>query len=146
MLHWKADRLHYSHVNVRIWHGCVHCFILKTLLMEDKEETRGKLILYVLWLLRVSFFLYCLYGGGSQRAEEGFTRWSTGGESFSVARCPPYSTCTTCTRPVFDSLHYWTACSLNILTCFRRNSARLTFSMSVLNQRSAKLAKLQKSW
>lgn len=105
--------------------------------MEHKEETGGKLIVYVFWLLCVCFFYIVSFG----EAEEGFTRWSTGGETFSVARCPPCSTCTTCTRPVFDSLHYWTACSLIILTCCRRNSARLTFSKSVLNHWSAKLAK-----
>lgn len=111
--------------------------------MEDKEEMRGELVVYVFWFSRVSF-LCRFYGGGSQRVEEGSTRWSTGGERFSVARCPPYSTCTTSPWPVFDSLHFRTACSLNILTCFRRNSAHLTFLTFVLNHWSAELAK--RSW
>lgn len=33
----SRERLRYSHVNVRIWHGCVHCFILKTLLTEESR-------------------------------------------------------------------------------------------------------------
>lgn len=67
------------------------------------------------------FLFYVVSMGEAPRAEEGLTCWSMGGEGFSVARCPPYSTCTTSTWPVFDSLHFRTACSLNILSCFRRN-------------------------
>lgn len=37
---WKAEWLRRSHVNVRIWHGCVHCFILKTLLRWRRSVRR----------------------------------------------------------------------------------------------------------
>lgn len=89
-------------------------------------------------------FLFYVVSMGEAPRERRSVRWSLGGESFIVARCPPYSSCTTSTWPVFDSLRFRTACSLNILTCFRRNSAHLTFSMFVLNHWSAELAK--KSW
>lgn len=75
----------YSHVNVRIWHGCVHCFILKTLLTEGsqwKEETlarfgfRGKIMVYVFWFfflcgffLSIFFFYYDMVSMGEAPGE-----------------------------------------------------------------------------
>ena len=99
-------------------------------------------IVYVFWLF---FFFVIVFVGEAPRERTRVTHAVWQEKVFHFALCPPSSTCTTCPRPVFDSLHHWTACSPNILTGFRRNFARLTFSMSVLNHWSATWATLQKS-
>lgn len=51
-----------------------------------------------------------------------------------IARCPSCTTRTTSTRPVFDTLHCWSACNLNKLTSLKENSNTLSlFSMGCLN-------------
>lgn len=134
-MRWRAERLRLKPCNVRIWHGCVHCFILKTLLTGGECVRRGEAgkiqvqrrhphlcILLVLPSGCFDFFYY--YGvfiggwgrGVGSRTGVGENRIFFFSYVFELRLPPPpiRSPATTSTRPVFDHLCHWTACSLDL--------------------------------